>query len=87
MASASRFSDFVTSACDFIWSVSPAPQRVSGIMLPDLEKSGRRASPSAYNDDSVKKRHNDVPVRNEVYHNKPPLGIETPLLHCVKWYK
>ena len=51
--------------------------------FPILEISGRRASPSAYNDDSVKKRHNDVPMRNEVYQNKPPLGIETPLLHCV----
>ena len=38
-------------------------------MLPDLEKSGRRASPSAYDDVSVKKRHNDVSVWNEVYLN------------------
>lgn len=78
----------MTTACYLIWSAIPPNEVGRGIRLPDLEKKVASASrfsdfvTSAYNDDSVKKRHNDVPVRNEVYHNKPPLGIETPLIHC-----
>ena len=90
MASASRFSDFVTICLQILSGHSHRPPPKKGyrvVIFPILEKSGRRANPSAYDDDSVKKRHNDVPVGNEVYHNKPPLGIETPLLHCVIWYK
>ena len=47
--------------------------------FPILGKCGRRTSPSAYDDDSVKKRHNDVLVRNEVCHNNAPLGIENAI--------
>ena len=79
----------MTTACYLIWSFSPPPQKKGYrvVSFPILGKCGRRASPSAYDDNSVKKRHNDVPIMNEVCHNKPPLGIETPLLHCVIWYK
>ena len=80
----------MTTACYLIWSFSPLPPQKKGYRLvsfPILEKSGRRASPSAYDDDSVKKRHNDMPIGNEVYLNKAPLGIEAPFLHCVMRHK
>ena len=79
----------MTTACYLIWSFSPPPPKKGYrvVSFPILGKCGRRASPSAYDDDSVKKRHNDMPIGNEVYLNKAPLGIEAPFLHCVMRHK
>lgn len=71
----------------FILTAPPQKKGYRVVSFPIHGKCGRRASPSAYDDDSVKKRHNDMPIGNEVYLNKAPLGIEAPFLHCVMRHK
>ena len=54
------------------------PKGYRVVSFPILEKSGRRASPSAYNDDSVKKE-TMMCGREWAYRNKILLGIENAI--------